>query len=206
MDKANVDPRVEALRAEVVERALSGGDIRSHLERLYDTVLRWGPRLIVELGIRGGVSSFALERGARLVGARMVCVDINDCSGVLGYADFVQSDDVDFAAVFGDWCQDHDITPSVDLLMIDTSHTYDHTMREMVAWLPWMSEACIIIFHDTNASQLGYDVAGYLREWLEIPFPEGLDFTAESRGWHVEHHPECYGLTLIRRYRNGESN
>ncbi|KKL57762.1 hypothetical protein LCGC14_2232190, partial [marine sediment metagenome] len=190
---------VEELRAEVLERAESGGDVRLHMERFFDTVLEWKPTLIVELGIRGGVSSFALERGARLVGAKMICVDINDCSGVLDYAEFVQADDVVFARRFRAFCRRRGIKPSVDMLMVDTSHTYIHTQQEIRSWLPLMSPRCLMMFHDTNASQFGYGVAAYLREWLDIPFPEGLNFTAESGGWWVEHHPECFGLTILRR-------
>lgn len=198
MDEAHV-ATVAELRAEVLLRAESGGDVRLHMERFFDAVLEWRPKLLVELGIRGGVSSFALERGARLVGARMICVDINDCSGVLGYAEFVQSDDVRFARHFRTFCRRRGIDPKVDLLMVDTSHTYVHTQQEIRWWLPLMSARCLLMFHDTNASQFGYGVAAYLREWLDIPFPEGLNFTAESKGWRVEHHPECFGLTIVRR-------
>ena len=199
MEEAHL-AEVATLRAEVVARSKAGwDDIRLHMERLFDTVLELKPRLMVELGIRGGVSSFALERGARLVGAKMICVDRNDCSGVLGYAEFVQSDDVDFAATFERFCHDRGIAPIVDFLMIDTLHTFRHTKREVEAWLPHMAPRCIMAFHDTNAKPLYDGVAAYLRHWLRIPFPEQEDFVVESNGWTIEHHMECYGLTLIRR-------
>lgn len=198
MEEASLD-QIATLRAEVLERAESGGDVRLHMERFFDTVLEFQPSLLVELGIRGGVSSFALERGARLVGARMICVDINDCSGVLGYAEFVQSDDVVFARRFRAFCRRRGIEPKVDLLMVDTSHTYVHTQQEIRSWLPLMSPRCLLMFHDTNASQFGYGVAAYLGEWLGIPFPENIPFTAESGPWRIEHNPDCFGLTILRR-------
>lgn len=198
MEETNM-AAVATLRAEVVERAESGGDMRLHMERLFDTILAFRPTLMVELGVRGGVSSFALERGARLVGSKMICVDQHDCSGVLGYAEFMQSDDVRFAADFKVFCESRGIEPTIDFLMIDTLHTFRHTQREVQAWLPHMAPRCLIAFHDTNAKPLYDGVAAYLRKWLGTPFPEEIDFNAESQGWTIEHYAECYGLTLIRR-------
>jgi len=38
----------------------------------------------------------------------------------------------------------------IDLLFIDTSHEYKHTLRELEIWLPLMNKGAWILFHDTN--------------------------------------------------------
>src|SRR6059058_4649927 len=75
------DPDLRAIRA----RAAFGTDISSHLEALYVAGLAAHPRLIVELGVRGGESTFVFERVARRAGADLVSVDIADCSAVSRY-------------------------------------------------------------------------------------------------------------------------
>src|SRR5205823_5200081 len=62
------DPDLRAIRA----RAAVGTDISSHLEALYVVGLAAHPRLIVELGVRGGESTFVFERVARRSGADLV--------------------------------------------------------------------------------------------------------------------------------------
>ena len=60
-------------------------DIRSHLKELYVFTLFFSPRVIVELGVRSGWSSRAFSAAAKLVGAKMVGVDLSEgCKDVYG--------------------------------------------------------------------------------------------------------------------------
>jgi hypothetical protein len=60
-------------------------DIRSHLKELYVFTLFFSPRVIVELGVRSGWSSRAFAAAAKLVGAKMVGVDLSEgCKDVYG--------------------------------------------------------------------------------------------------------------------------
>jgi len=111
----------------------------------------------------------------------------------------VQSDDVDFAHKFKSFCQERGIPPAIDILMVDTEHTYNQTKREVESWLPWMSPQCTIIFHDTNAAPFYVEVAKYLREWFDIPFPETEKFSIRKGEWHIDHDPGCFGLTMVER-------
>lgn len=191
---------IQSLREEVKERALSGGDMRDHMETLFDLVLERQPRTIVELGVRGGVSTYSIARGAQVVNAFMLCVDRNDCSGALSHpAGFLQMDSVEAASKWRAHLPDHLQDATLDFLMVDTDHTYQHTKAEVEAWLPHMSDRCTLVFHDTNASQLGYGVASYLRDWLKIVFPEEIRFSAWSSPWNIDHYPKSYGLTVLRR-------
>jgi len=106
------------------------------------------PRLIVELGVRKGQSTFVFERVARLFDAALVSVDIEDCMQASSYPHwhFVQSDDVAFARRFPAWCAEHDLPAQIDVLFIDTSHVYEHTVQEIDAWFPLLAKHALVFF------------------------------------------------------------
>jgi hypothetical protein len=106
---------------EIRQFAATPSDIDEHLERMFTETLLLRPKLIVELGVRGGASTFVFERAAALCSATLVSVDIDDCSAVSHYArwHFVRGDDVAFAAHFQDFCRGRNIA----LLSISCSST-----------------------------------------------------------------------------------
>ncbi len=71
-------------------------DISDHLAMLFTESLNIESKLIVELGVGDGESTFVLERVANLWGAKLVSVDIDDRAEVSSFKDriFVQSDDI----------------------------------------------------------------------------------------------------------------
>ncbi len=205
------DPDLRAIRA----RAAIGTDISSHLEALYVAGLAAHPRLIVELGVRGGESTFVFERVARRSGADLVSVDIADCANVSRYErwHWVQEDDVRLGRRFRGWCEQRGLEPLVDVLFVDTSHVYDHTRAEMDAWFPHLSGRAVALFHDTNMKKvfrrrdgtlgLGWDnhrgVVRALEDVLGIRIDERRALACAAGPWRVTHDPICNGLTMLRR-------
>src|SRR5882757_7123490 len=59
-------------------------DIADHLSMIFSESSSVQPRLIVELGVRGGESRFVLEKVAKVSRAYLVSVDMEDCSQVCG--------------------------------------------------------------------------------------------------------------------------
>src|SRR3989344_571775 len=96
---------------EIKIRALRRTDISDHLEILFIESMMVKPKLIVELGVRNGESNFALERVARLCLAKLVSVDLDDCSNISKYKDwyFIQKNDLEFAGEFEQWCKNRKI-------------------------------------------------------------------------------------------------
>jgi hypothetical protein len=213
-------PRLSGLRSfdEIAERSLTRTDISDHLGTLFLESLPVRPSLIVELGVRGGESTFVLERVAQLYGAKLVSVDIEDCSRVSSYPDwtFVKEDDIAFARRFPDWCREQRIAVSIDILFIDTSHEYDHTLTEITNWFPHLSDRGKVFLHDTNLKKvffrkdgsmgLGWDnrrgVIAALETYLDRKFTERCDFTQFARGWLLKHYANCCGLTILERLRD----
>jgi hypothetical protein len=200
---------------EIADRARVDTDISDHLLTIFREGLAAKPKLIVELGVREGESTFVLERVARLTGATLVSVDLEDCSRVSPWErwHFVRSDDVAFAQRLPEWCRERGIEPVVDVLFVDTSHEYEHTRREIAAWLPRLAPKARVMFHDTNLTRPvrrrdgrvhpGFfekrGVTQALEELLGVPFDEKQDFTLVRGEWTIRHDACCHGLTVLER-------
>lgn len=196
-------------------RSRRSTSISDHLPRLFTESLQCDPSTIVELGVRSGESTFVFERVARISDATLVSVDIEDCSDASDYDDwhFVQADDVEFAANFTEWCGSHNAAPTVDVLFIDTSHLYGHTVDEIEAWFPQLSDNAVIFFHDTNLSRInrredgtldkGWDndrgVISALEDYFNQTFDETERFETIVGEFAFRHYPQCGGLGVLHR-------
>ncbi|HEX4342376.1 MAG TPA: class I SAM-dependent methyltransferase [Verrucomicrobiae bacterium] len=194
-------------------------DISDHLSTLFFFTVDAKPKLIVELGTRGGESTRALLSAASVADATMLSVDIEDCTGLdLPQRDrwnFVKADDVAFAKKgFAKWCADKGLKPQVDVLFIDTSHFYEHTKQEIAAWTPLLSPNGTVLFHDTNMRRgvtarmdqsisLGIDndrgVIRALEEFLGKRYDENRFFTDIANGFLVMHYAHCNGMTVMKK-------
>ena len=205
---------VDAYR-EIQQRARTPMDISDHLPRLFIEALQANPETIVELGVRGGESTFAFERAARLTDATVVSVDINETSYTSEYDNwqFVQANDLELADRFEEWCGDHAVNPAIDVLFVDTSHHYDHTVAEIEGWFPHLSADGIVLFHDTNMAEFyrrgdgtigqGWDndrgVIRALEDYFDCGFDESEPFVTVQSGFVIRHYPLCSGLTVLQK-------
>lgn len=189
--------------------------INEHLETLFWESLALKPRLIVELGVARGESSRVFAQVARISGARLVSVDLNDCSRSLDWEEwfFIHQDDLEFAPQFPAWCREREIDPTIDVLFIDTSHYFDHTLEEMRAYFPFLADHAKVFFHDTNLDtyifrkdgslDLGWDnergVIRALEVYFQRKFNEKEEFTDFVTPWLIKHYPHCSGLTVLEK-------
>lgn len=213
--KRPVDPSLPGDERAILSLAQAPTDISRHLLTLFRVALEPRPSLIVELGIRGGASTFVFERAARRSGATLVSVDIEDCSGVSDWDrwHFVREDDLAFARRFPLWCADRGLDASIDVLFIDTSHAYDHTLAELRAWMPFLVPGGRAVLHDSNmgglyrrgdwtigfAAHMDRGVARAIHDWLGASFDERRPFRGRVGGFEVVHDPLCCGLTVLRK-------
>jgi cephalosporin hydroxylase len=209
-----------------VKAALAGyrekSDISDHLGTLFAETVATRPRLIVELGTRGGESTRVLIAAATVSGARVLSVDVSAAPTLhvpgLERWSFVQSDDVAFgrdAQGFERWCAQASLEPKADVIFIDTSHLYEHTRAEIAVWQRHLAARGALLFHDTNmgggvyarldgsVSASGWDNArGVIRaieEFLGRSYDERAFFTDVAGGFLVSHRPNCNGFTVLRR-------
>lgn len=203
-----------ALRA-VQRRARTPNDVSDHLERLFVEALQRSPDTIVELGVRGGESTFVFERVARLADASLVSVDVAETDYETDYDrwHFVQSDDVAFAGEFDEWCRERDVAPEIDVLFVDTSHSYEHTVAEIDAWFPFLAADAVALFHDTNMRHLyrredgtvglsprnDRGVVRALERRFDCDLDETESFVTVLDGFVLEQYPHCSGLAVLRK-------
>jgi len=188
------------LLAYLEKRASTPSDMNEHLKLLYEIVVGANAQRIVELGTRGGNSTCALVIGASETGGHVVSVDHGkgtDRSGKIGEgpvweflaqtADFIRleleledfwtlviKDDVKYAREY---------EGEIDLLFIDTNHSYDLTKKELATWGKKVVSGGFILLHDTVS------FPGQNRAILEF-----IDEHPHSE--YVEH-KNCNGLGII---------
>lgn len=200
---------------EVMRRSIARTDINDHIPTLFIESLLRKPEVIVELGVRGGESTFALERVAKLCKSKLISVDIEDCSGCSKYKDwiFVHEDDIPFAKHFIPWCREHHIPPRIDVLFIDTSHVFEHTLQEIKSFFPYLSDNAKVFFHDTNlrgvfsrkdgSRGLSWNnergVIRALEVYFKASFNERRDFIVFRKGWAIKHYANCNGFTILEK-------
>jgi hypothetical protein len=207
---------------EIGERSLKRTVINEHLVTLFIESLIINPNVIVELGVGKGHSNFVLERVARLCNSHLVSVDIDDCSKVSSYEKwvFIQKDDIYFAKEFESWCQERNITPKIDVLFIDTSHIYEHTLQEINSYFPLLSERSKVFFHDSNLSELFFRKDGSmeigwnndrgviraLEKYFNRSFNEKESFIGLLDGWLIQHYHYCTGFTVLEKVNFSSKN
>ncbi len=200
---------------EILHYAEKPSDISDHLPTLFIEAFRYSPRLIVELGVRNGSSTFALERVAKLCGSTLVSVDIEDCKIESTYERryFVQEDDISFGSRFPAWCRENRIDSKVHVLFVDTSHEYEHTVQEIDTWFKHLDDSAIVIFHDTNMQEIfrhndgrlaqGWDndrgVIRAIEEYLDCSIDEKIFHNLIVGDWILRHYPFCSGLTILEK-------
>ncbi|EMA54578.1 class I SAM-dependent methyltransferase [Halococcus thailandensis] len=191
-------------------------DISDHLERLFVEAMQASPDTIVECGVRSGESTFVFERVARLTDADVVSVDIEATSYTTDYDgwQFVNADDVDFAAAFEGWCDENDVDSSIDVLFVDTSHRYEHTLAEIEAWFPHLSENAVVFFHDTNMQRFyrrkdrtrglspiaDRGVIRAIEDHFDCDLDETESFVTVLDDFVFEQYPYCSGLAVLRKF------
>src|SRR5580704_726120 len=124
---------ITTLRDGFVDRLSRDSDIKEYLPFLFETAASYPKVRVLELGARKGNSTLAFLAGADVTGGHVTSVDIDkiadDPAGMLPWSKcpgwtFVHGDDMDPAV-------QAQLPPEVDVLFIDSSHEYAHTVAEL---------------------------------------------------------------------------
>lgn len=135
------------------------------------------PQQIVDLGVDYGYSTFVFALAARdLPYCTVTGVDLfagdpqtgarNTYNQVLEWKNDLNLMDLeliqgDFHEVSLDW------TRLIDILHIDGYHSYEAVSADFAAWSKFVSEKGIVLFHDINVPNPGYQVIKFFRELTE---------------------------------------
>lgn len=176
----------QQLLADFEARATAWSDIQGHLPFLRETAGRVNGQMILELGVRTANSTAALLLGAVESGGYLISVDIAQPT----YPQWWHETD-SWELFVGDDMSEaiRACAPqAVDVLFIDTSHAYEHTLAELRTYGPRVRPGGVILLHDVEVERFP-ELPG-----SEPPYPvrlaverycadAGLDFTIH-RGFH----------------------
>lgn len=176
-----------ALQQEYASRLGQWSDIQDHMPVLFDTTKSYPKATVLELGTRCGNSTSAFLAAVELVAGHLWSVDINEpqvpewwTPDAVPWTHYIADDmAIDLA----------ELPSALDVLFIDTSHDYDHTLAELTRFVPLVKAGGVVLMHDTDlatmpelAPQEPYPVRRALdefcrltdREWMNLDGPYGL--------------------------------
>lgn len=123
---------------------------------------RMNARVFVELGTCGGGASYNVAK--MNPATKVISIDLD----MLQTVPEIQKQCSNFTFI-----KDHSIrvaqdigvkySKQIDILFIDTIHTYCHSWMELLAWLPYLSPGAVVCFDDLNRK-------GMDRLWDELDF------------------------------------
>lgn len=194
------------------ERRLAGdwSDITEQMHLLREAARSYDKPVICELGTRTGNSTAALLAGASASGGHVYSVD---CGPVNVPAWWVQTgmwsflNDDDMGPMAGQF-----VPGELDVLFIDTTHRYHHTLDELKRYVPRVRPGGVVLMHDVELSigqMITYGEPGARDDTglPEFPVAAALDAYCEQAGLTWERQVDrpdpfpdqpFYGLGTIR--------
>jgi len=161
-------------------RAAQDHDIKVQMPVLYAWACHASK--VIELGVRGGNSCSAFLAGVERSGGELWSVDVAhpqvpDWWGGLDFWHPLVADDLSPEAVAH--CPD-----DADVLFIDTSHYYPHTLQELRLYVPKVRPGGIVLLHDSDRA-----------EWPDVG--KSLDEFCAETGLTWYSHDFWHGLGVI---------
>lgn len=169
-------------------------DIQEYMPFLHEMALKH-PR-ILELGTRSGNSTIAFLAAVEKNGGHLTSVDISpQPMGPHPQWTFIQGDDMSQEVWDKLPFSSKLVFDGFDLVFIDTSHYYEHTLQECRRFIPLIYPGGIALFHDTRLFMHPHEY-----EWHEDvpPVRKALDDYCAETGRTWEELPGEYGLGIIQ--------
>ena len=197
-------PELEAAERAAVEGYMDrhvdqgmGRGYDNYIYRLYWLARVSGAERVVELGCTPGGSTLAFAFAARRAGGTLWSCDIGPVRESTVTEWGLTLDGWNWQRVSGKRADEFGAEWSgapVDLVYLDTSHTYEDTIKEFDAWLPHLREGGLFVFHDVEACR-----GTVLRAVLD---------SVLKRGVTVEYHhfPDCHGHGVLQWFSNHRFN
>jgi predicted O-methyltransferase YrrM len=178
-----------------------------------------GVRRVVQLGHYYGYSTLLLGFMLRAMGARpgLFSVDVSVEATAFTERWVERAGLGEYVSVFvGDSASEQSLRAAeialggpVQLVLVDSSHEYRHTLRELDGWIPKMPVGALMILHDTSRFAQGWDGSGQggvsraLTEWLTAhPAVSGININgfaeAGARGDALVYKDGC-GIGVLQK-------
>jgi len=158
------------------------------------TISKWSnPKIILELGIRGGVSSriFAATKPEQC--EHHMC-DMEDCSSHI--SDILKKNNSFFhlkktEVLSKEWDKE------IDILFVDANHDFDCVLSDFLNFDKYVNENGWVIFHDTCPPNIDYTEKHLCSDAYKI-----RDFIVNNKkNYEAITIPWSFGLTICRKKR-----
>lgn len=132
-------------------KTLEKNDINEHIPTLFLITIEFNLKNVVELGVRDGTITISLTEAVSHLNGHVWSIDKDECDeakqeissrSLEKFWTFYQGDDLDIGR---GWKE------RIDHLFIDTSHTYQHTLSELVLFEKFLNPNAFITLHDTSS-------------------------------------------------------
>jgi len=162
---------------------------------LYDEAVKLNAKIMIDLG----VGSYAGTTKGLLLACittegHVWSVDVKnhlkaresvDVLGLSKYWTYVIMDDLEFVKRWEPWC-------AVDIVVIDTTHTYEQTLKELEAYAPLVRVGGLIFLHDTK-KDLSFRGVPY-GVWQAIP-----EFLSKHSNWKYSEYDTRFGFGRLEK-------
>lgn len=175
-----------SLTDQYLELCDTPSDVYEHLPTFVQTVEDLHAQQIIELGTRSGVSTIAWLYALEQSGGHLWTVDLEPAPNIGQYDHWTH--------LQGDDCSEQvfERLPSqVDVVFIDTSHEYDHTLTELSLYHWLVRPGGRILLHDTELPHPEF-VSG-----RSYPVRRAIEAFCRSEGLVWSNDPRCWGLGTI---------
>lgn len=164
-------------------------DISGHLPTLYELVVGLNAQWVIELGVRSGISTTAWLAGLEVTGGSLVTVDLHDAPP-LEHGDVpwrhVKGDDLGLFDEVAYFC------PDPDIVFVDSSHCYQHTLDEIAYYLGLAPK--VMVFHDADLEK----PVGCGCPDDDPPFPVRRAVEESFPASQILHYPTFNGLFVVK--------
>ena len=183
----------------LIDKAIHGDmDSDRHLISIFAMELASRGKVFVELGVREGHTTEPLYEAAKLVGAHLWSVDLNDPTKFKpnnGNYTFVKQDSIKFLE---QWPKDK----KIDVAFVDDWHSYPHVKRQLELLDELVSPSSIILLHDLmygNTDPFYHsDLTHHEGQWASGgPYRAVAELNPQFWEWSTL--PWNNGLTILRK-------
>ena len=175
------------LEAEYRRLCAEPSDINEHLPTFVELAAELCAEHVIELGTRSGVSTVGWLWALTGTAGRLTSVDLSPRPDIGEHENwsFIQGDDLDPAIVTR-------LDPA-DIVFIDTSHRYGHTVSELNIYRWLVKPGGLIVLHDTE-NRIPEDAPPRPL----YPVKRAVVEFCEANGYEWHNYPNCWGLGVIQ--------
>ena len=182
-----------------IDKALNGDrDSDRHLISIFSIALASRGKVFVELGVREGHTTEPLYEAAKLIGAHLWSVDLNDPTKFKpnnGNYTFTKQDSIKFLE---EWPKDK----KIDVAFVDDWHSYPHVKRQLELLDELVGPSSIILMHDLmygNTDPFYHvDLSHHEGQWASGgPYRAVAELNPQFWEWSTL--PWNNGLTILRK-------